>query len=90
MKTIAVYHNSVPNGRNPEKVNLLKFFSRGAKSVGDTVLDVNANVYRPTDVAVIQGWVAPGSDAGPHVILRNLVVQSQAKPGKYTIAFDSN
>jgi hypothetical protein len=90
MTTIAVYHNSVPNGRNPEKVNLLKFFSLGAKSVGDTVLDVNANVYRPTDVAVIQGWVAPGSAAGPHVILRNLVVQSQAKAGKYTIAVDSN
>ena len=90
MKTIAVYHNSVPNSRNPEKVNLLKFFSRGAKTVGDNVLDVNAYVYRPTDVAVIQGWVAPGSDAGPHVILRNLVVQSQAKAGKYTIAVDSN
>ena len=90
MKTLAVYHKSVPNGRNPEKINLLKFFSQGAKAVGDTVLDVNDYTHRPTDVAVIQGWVAPGSNAGPHVILRNNVVQSQAAAGKYTIAVDSN
>lgn len=90
MKTIAVYHKSVPNGRNPEKINLLNFFSRGAKLIGDRVLDVNDYVYRPTDVAVIQGWAAPGPNAGPNVILRNTVVQSQAKLAKYTIAVDSN
>ena len=90
MKTVAVYHKSVPNGRNPEKINLLNFFSHGAKLTGDSVLDVNDYVYRPADVAVIQGWVAPGTNAGPNVILRNNVVQSQANAGKYTIAVDSN
>lgn len=90
MKTLAVYHKSVPNGRNEEKINLLKYFSQGAKVVGDKVIDVNDHTYVPTDVAVIQGWVAPQSNAGPHVILRNNVVQSQATINKYTIAVDSN
>ena len=90
MTTIAVYHKSVPSGKNPEKINLLNFFSHGAKSVGDFVLDINEYTYCPTDVAVIQGWIAPGSNSSLHVSLRNTVVQAQAMAGKYTIAVDSN
>ena len=90
MKTLAIYHKSVPNGRNEEKINLLKYFSQGAKAVGDKVFDVDDYNYIPTDVAVIQGWVAPGSSTGQNVILRNNVVQSQAVNNNYTIAVDSN
>ena len=90
MKTIAVYHKSVPSGKNPEKINLLNFFSQGAKLVGDRVIDVNDYTHRASDIAVIQGWVAPGSNAGPHVILRNDVVKMQAAAHKFSIAVDSN
>lgn len=90
MKTLAVYHKSVPNGKNLEKINLLNFFSYGAKMLGEQVIDVNDYAHVNADVAVIQGWAAPRSTAGPHVILRNHVVKSQAAAGKYTIAVDSN
>jgi hypothetical protein len=90
MKHLAIYHKSVPSGRNEEKINLLKYFSQGAKVVGDRVIDVNDYNYFPTDVAVIQGWVAPGVNAGQNVILRNKIVQSQAANSKHTIAVDSN
>jgi hypothetical protein len=90
MKTLAVYHKSVPNGRNEEKVNLLNFFSQGAKRAGDSVIDVNDYQWHDTDVGVIQGWMAPGTPSGINVELRNKVVSSQLNRGKYAVAVDSN
>jgi hypothetical protein len=90
MTSIAVYHGSVPNKKSAEKINLLLNFSEGAKRTGDLVFDYQDHNYRPSDVAIIQGWVAPGTPESKHLILRNTVIQQQLKNKKYVIGVDSN
>lgn len=90
MTTIAVYHGSVPNKKSQEKINLLLNFSTGAKRNSELVFDYNDHAYRPADVAVIQGWVAPGNPTSKHLILRNTVIQQQLKNNKYVVGVDSN
>ena len=89
MTTVAIYHNTVPNAKNPEKIDLLRFFSQGVKVAGDTAIDSNDYQYIPTDVGVIQGWLG-GGKVSNHLNLRNTVIQEQIKRGKYVIAVDSN
>jgi hypothetical protein len=91
MKTVAIYHKSVPNAKSQEKIDLLKFFSQGVKTQGDTAIDSTDHQYISTDVGVIQGWVNIGSvKTGAHLTLRNTVVEQQALRNKYTVAVDSN
>ena len=73
MKTVAVYHRSVPNNKNLEKVEILQNFSAWVKRTGDTVIDVADYNIVPSDVGIIQGWVA-GESARPHQRLRQQVV----------------
>jgi len=87
---VTVYHNSVPNAKNLEKINLLKYFSQGARTVGDTVIDNTSHVYKPSDVGVIQGWINIGSKTGRHLDLRNTVINEQIKNKKYVVVADSN
>lgn len=89
MTSIAVYHRTVPNAKNPEKVNLLKFFAEGARLLGEQVIDVDDHQYRSTDVAVIQGWIADAAEA-PHLRLRNQVIQEQIQTNRRVVAVDSN
>jgi hypothetical protein len=88
-KTVAIYHRSVPNTKNQEKIDLLCYFSEGVVKTGDTAIDVQDNIYRPTDVGVIQGWVSQ-TTARPHLALRNRVIQEQIKSDRFVIAVDSN
>ena len=90
MTSIAVYHSSVPNKKNQEKIDLLLNFSEGAKRCGGLVFDYYDHAYRPADVAVIQGWLGPGIPTRKHLILRNTVIQQQLKLKKYVVAVDSN
>jgi hypothetical protein len=87
---VTVYHNSVPNAKNLEKINLLKYFSQGARTAGDTVIDNTTYVYNPSDVGVIQGWINIGSKTGRHLDLRNAVINEQIKNKKYAVVADSN
>jgi hypothetical protein len=87
---VTVYHNSVPNAKNPEKINLLKYFSQGARIAGDTVTDNTTYVCNPSDVGVIQGWINIGSKTGRHLDLRNAVINEQLKNKKYVVVADSN
>lgn len=90
MTTLAVYHKSVPNKKNQEKVDILRFFAQGARVKNDLVTDVNDHTIHPCDVAVIQGWVAPGQPATPHGDLRSRVIKTQLKSAKHVIGVDSN
>lgn len=90
MTTLAVYHKSVPNKKNQEKVDILRFFAQGARAMSDTVVDIDQYTIQPCDVAVIQGWVAPGQPATPHGDLRSRVIKSQLKSGRHVIGVDSN
>ena len=83
---IAVYHQSVPaNNKNLEKPAILNNFSAGAKSCGDTVIDVREQKFVPADVGVIQGWTHGVAIKG-HLQLRQNVIQNT----RYTVCADSN
>jgi hypothetical protein len=88
MKTVAIYHKSVPNGKNLEKIHLLKFFSDGVKAAGDRVLDVDTYSPVNADVAMIQGWLGQPPFTTPHLLLRQKIISNQFN--KHTITADSN
>lgn len=90
MNNIVVYHKSVPNAKNQEKIDVLNFFSQGARAVGDTVTDVKDNSFYAAKVAVIQGWVTDRAETKSHLALRNRVIQEQIKNNRYVVAIDSN
>jgi hypothetical protein len=90
MTSIAVYHKTVPNAKNQEKIDLLRYFSQGARAVGDSVIDSGDYQYHPTDVGIIQGWLGQGAITTPHLQLRNKVIISQLQNKKYVVAVDSN
>lgn len=87
---LAVYHKSVPNRKNQEKIDILRFFAQGARTVGDDVIDVNDYKIQVADVAIIQGWVAPNQPITPHGDLRARVIQHQLQQSKYVVGVDSN
>lgn len=90
MKTVAVYHKTIPNKKNQEKVDVLKFFAAGAKVNKEKVYDIHDYLYHETDVAVIQGWVTPEIPTTPHSELRRRVIDSQIIRARYVVGIDSN
>jgi hypothetical protein len=90
MTSVAIYHKTVPNAKNQEKIDLLKNFSLGVCSTGDTAVDNQSYVYQQTDVGVIQGWLGEGAITTPHLQLRNTVITNQLKNKKYVVVVDSN
>jgi hypothetical protein len=90
MTSVTVYHKTVPNAKNQEKIDLLRYFAQGVRAVGDSVIDSSDYQYRPTDVGVIQGWLGQGVITTPHLNLRNNVIQEQIKQNKHVVAVDSN
>ena len=90
MISVNIYHNSVPNNKNLEKVELLKNFSIGAKVCHDNVNDIYGHNYIPSDVAIIQGWLGEKKASSSHLILRKQTIENQIKNKKYVVAVDSN
>lgn len=90
MKTVTIYHSSVPNAKNLEKVNLLRYFSEGVKVSGDTAIDARDHQYYQADVGVIQGWLGQGIPTSPHLKLRKTVIDYQIASKKYVLTADSN
>jgi hypothetical protein len=86
---VAIYHRSVPNAKNQEKIDVLNHFATGVRSTGDTAIDITELAHQLTDVGVIQGWVSNVVNK-PHLLLRNTVVADQLLAGKYAVAVDSN
>jgi hypothetical protein len=89
MTTVAIYHRTVPNAKNQEKIDLLKFFSEGVVANSDVSIDVQNNTFYPAEVGVIQGWINQQTGR-PHLALRNQVIQQQLKANRYVVAVDSN
>jgi hypothetical protein len=90
MKTITTYHKSVPNAKNQEKIDLLKYFSQGVSAAGDRSIDNQSYNYIPSDVGVIQGWINLGTKSGTHLTLRNNVVNGQLSSNNHVVVVDSN
>jgi hypothetical protein len=90
MISVTVYHKTVPNAKNQEKIDLLKNFATGVRAVGDICYDNSSYQPQSTDVGVIQGWLGGGNISTPHLQLRNTVITNQLKNKKYVVAVDSN
>jgi hypothetical protein len=90
MKTVTIYHNTVPNAKNQEKIDLLKNFSLGVRAAGDTAIDNTSFSYQLTDVGVIQGWLGQGNITTKHLQLRNDVITNQINRKKHVVVVDSN
>jgi hypothetical protein len=87
---VAVYHRSIPNAKNQEKVDLLKYFSQGVVAAGDQAIDVQDHTYRSADVGVIQGWLAKQVNSSAHQQLRQTVINTQLSKNRYVVTADSN
>jgi hypothetical protein len=87
---VAIYHATVPNRKNQEKVDLLRFFSQGVAVNRDTAMDIHVDRVMDADVAVIQGWITADPSPRSHLALRRSVIQHQLSRGKRVVAVDSN
>ena len=92
MTSVAVYYAGIPAKNNkPEKRQVLTEFARGvSKFEVDTVEEITTPTYKPTDLAVIQGWVHEASQNVPHLTFRKQVIDQQRQHGGHTMAIDSN
>ena len=88
---VASYLMGIPPGNtNPEKPAIIVNFIEGVWRCGDEGTIVTD--YNPidADVAVVQGYVHPGSKNVPHLNLRKEVFEKQQRDGKRSIIVDSN
>lgn len=87
---VAIYHASIPNLKNQEKIDILKNFSIGVSQSHDQKIDVLDHRYITSDVAVIQGWLGEGPATSPHLKLRKDIIHNQLSLKKYVLVADSN
>ena len=91
MISVASYLMGIPPGnKNPEKPQIIVNFIEGVWNCGDKGQIVCDYTPVDTDVAVVQGFVHPGSKQGEHLKLRKAVFEKQQRDGKRSIIVDSN
>jgi hypothetical protein len=90
MNSVVIYHKTVPNTKNQEKIDLLKNFSFGVKQAGDVAIDNASFFYQPTDIGVIQGWLGHSNITTKHLQLRKDVITNQINRKKHVVVVDSN
>lgn len=89
--TVASYLMGIPpRNTNSEKPAIIVNFIEGVWRAGDDGTVVTDYEHVNTDVAVVQGFVHPGSKVSPHLNLRKLVFEKQAAAGNRSIIVDSN
>lgn len=89
--TVASYLKGIPPGNtNPEKPAIIKNFVEGVNACGDSGIIVTDYTPIDTDVAVVQGFVHPGSKNMPHLNLRKEVFEKQKNDNKRSIIVDAN
>jgi hypothetical protein len=88
---VASYLMGIPPGnKNPEKPKIIVNFIEGVWAAGDKGQIVCDYDPIDADVAVVQGFVHPGSKQGQHLTLRKQVFEKQQRDGKRSIIVDSN
>jgi hypothetical protein len=89
-KSVKVFYAGIPaKNTNPEKEDVLRFFHAGVGEGGHSQ-EIREMHYSACDLAVIQGWVHPGSESVPHLNFRRKVIEGQKKRNKKVLAIDSN
>jgi fructose-specific component phosphotransferase system IIB-like protein len=88
---VASYLMGIPPGnKNPEKPAIIVNFIEGVWKSGDDGTIVTDYTPVDADVAVVQGYVHPGSKNVEHLNLRKAVFEKQQREGKRSIIVDSN
>ena len=88
---VASYLMGIPPGNtNPEKPAIIVNFIEGVWRCGDNGTIVTDYTPVDADVAVVQGYVHPGSKNSQHLNLRKSVFEKQQQDGKRSIIVDSN
>lgn len=88
---VASYLMGIPPGNtNPEKPAIIVNFIEGVWRNGDEGTIVTDYTPVDADVAVVQGYVHPGSKNSQHLNLRKAVFEKQQQDGKRSIIVDSN
>lgn len=88
---VASYLMGIPPGNtNPEKPAIIVNFIEGVWRAGDEGTIVTDYTPIDADVAVVQGFVHPGSKNSQHLNLRKSVFEKQQKDNKRSIIVDSN
>jgi len=89
--SVASYLMGIPPGNtNTEKPAIIVNFIEGVWRAGDEGTIVTDYTPIDTDVAVVQGFVHPGSKNVPHLNLRKQVFERQQANGKRSVIVDSN
>ena len=89
--TVASYLMGIPPGNtNPEKPKIIVNFIEGVWQCGDKGTIVTDYDPVDCDVAVVQGFVHPGSKNSKHLNLRKEVFEKQQRDNKRSIIVDSN
>lgn len=90
MHDVVVYLSSLPRiaDRN-RKVQVLRSFAEGAMSQGLSTLIQDQRQVIPARLAVILGWVG-ASIRGPHIQLRQDVINHQAQSGHRIMSIDGS
>lgn len=89
--TVASYLMGIPPGNtNTEKPAIITNFIEGVWRSGDDGTIVTDYTPIDVDVAVVQGFVHPGSKNSQHLNLRKAVFEHQQAKGKRSIIVDSN
>jgi len=88
---VASYLMGIPPGNtNPEKPAIIVNFIEGVWRNGDEGTIVTDYTPVDADVAVVQGYVHPGSKNSFHLNLRKSVFEKQQQDSKRSIIVDSN
>lgn len=88
---VASYLMGIPPGNtNPEKPAIIVNFIEGVWRCGDEGTIVTDYTPVDADVAVVQGFVHPGSKRSSHLDLRKAVFEKQQKENKRSVIVDSN
>ena len=89
MKSVRVYYAGIPaKNKKTEKRDVLRNFHLGVPNEQST--EVETFNYRPSNLAVIQGWAHENSGTAPHLAFRRRIINEQKKNNLHTLAIDSN
>ena len=89
-KTVITYLKGVPNAKNKEKIDVLKFFAQGVTKYGDIGIASDQRRWTKSHAGVIQGFVHNKSPNSPHLKLRREVIDRQIASRRHAIIIDSN
>ena len=90
MYDVVVYLSSLPRiADHDRKVQIMRAFAVGARKIGLTVLEQTTYDVVDCRLAVMIGWVGQ-TFSGPHIHLRNNVINRQREMGNYVMPIDGS